>query len=85
MHKDYPNAASKLSNGHAYDLSSNVFDRLPDIFFADKPSGGASYIKILGRQNNERVLKYVKRSYVGDTENIDKWKVFVPKANGTGA
>lgn len=32
MHDDYPDAASLMSRGHAYDLKSNVFDRLSMIF-----------------------------------------------------
>lgn len=33
MHQDYPDAIKKLSKGHAYDMSSNIFERLPNIFF----------------------------------------------------
>lgn len=32
MHQDYPEAAGLLSRGHANDLKSNAFDRLPMIF-----------------------------------------------------
>lgn len=32
MHEDYPKAIEQLSNGHAYDMSTNIFERLPQIF-----------------------------------------------------
>lgn len=86
MHQDHPEAIGKLSKGHAYDLSSNIFDRLPEIFYAEKPEDGHEYAQVFGRQNNERIYRYVRRDYIACTEdNLDKWKVFVPKANGSGA
>ena len=85
MHHDYPEAAGLLSRGHANDLKSNAFDRLPMIFKDRKPEDGYDYIQILGRQNNERTYKYIRRDYVNQVENLDKYKLFIPKANGTGA
>lgn len=84
MHEDYPDAINQLSNGHAYDMSSNIFDRLPQIFFDSMPSDGLKYIKILGRENNERVYKYVRADYVRETVNLYKYKVLIPGASGVG-
>ena len=75
----------QLSNGHAYDMSTNIFERLPQIFYDEKPQDGAEYIQILGRENNERVYKYVRRDYINTVSNLDKYKIFLPKANGVGA
>lgn len=85
MHVENPDAKGKLSKGHAFDLSSNIFKRLPDIFTETKPINSNEYVGIVGRDNNHRVIKYTKRSYIKPVENLDKYKVFVPKANGTGA
>lgn len=85
MHEEHPEALSQLSSGHAYDMSTNIFERLPQIFYDEKPNDGAEYIKILGREKNERVYKYIKREYVNDVINLDKYKIFIPKANGIGA
>ncbi|MCD8007496.1 MAG: Eco57I restriction-modification methylase domain-containing protein [Clostridiales bacterium] len=85
MHQDYPEAITQLSDGHAYDMSTNIFDRLPQVFFADKPQDGEDYIQILGRINNERVYRYIKRRYVNKVLNLDKYKLFLPSANGNGA
>lgn len=84
MHKDHPDAITKLSNGHAYDMSSNIFERLPDIFFEKKPNDNKDYIKILGRENNRRVYKYIQRAYVNDVENLNSYKLYVAQANGSG-
>lgn len=85
LHQDYPEAASLLSKGHAYDLKSNAFDRLPMIFKESVPVDSYEYIRILGRQNNSRVCKYIRRDYINDVVNLDTYKLFIPKANGTGA
>lgn len=83
MHEEHPEAINQLSRGHAYDMSSNIFDRLPQIFFDEKPDSYI-YIYILGRQNNARVYKYIRRDYVNSPNNLEKYKIFVPKASGTG-
>lgn len=85
MHDEHPEALGQLSNGHAYDMSTNIFERLPQIFYDEKPQDGAEYIQILGRENNERVYKYVRRDYINTVSNLDKYKIFLPKANGIGA
>lgn len=85
MHRDYPNALSQLSNGHPYDMSTNIFERLPQIFFNTMPNDGHDYIQIIGREDNKRVYKFIRRDYVNSVDNLDKYKIFVPKANGSGA
>lgn len=84
MHKDHPDAISKLSKGHAYDMASNIFERLPEIFFDRMPEDGNAYIKILGRLDNKRIYKYIRRDYVNDVDNLEYYKVLVPQANGNG-
>ena len=85
MHSDHPEALGQLSDGHAYDMSTNIFERLPQIFYDEKPQDGAEYIQILGRENNERIYKYVRCDYINTVSNLDKYKIFLPKANGIGA
>lgn len=84
MHNEHPEALGQLSNGHAYDMSTNIFERLPQIFYDENPQDEAEYIQILGRENNERVYKYVRRDYINTVSNLDKYKIFLPKANGIG-
>lgn len=66
-------------------MSSNIFQRLPEIFFDIKPEDGKDYIKILGRDSNRRIYKYVRRDYVNNPLSLDSYKVFVAQANGCGA
>ena len=84
MHKDHPEAIRQLSKGHAYDMATNIFDRIPQVFSNTLPEDGYDYIQILGRENNERTYKYIRRDYVNNVKNLDKHKIFLSKANGTG-
>ena len=84
LHEDFPNAINQLSNGHAYDMSTNIFERLPQVFFDEKPEDKFEYIQILGRENNNRVFKFIKRIYVNDVKNLNFYKLYAPKACGGG-
>lgn len=84
MHEDHPEALEQLSNGHPYDVSTNIFERLPQVFFDEKPNDGKDYIRILGREDNARVMKYVRRDYIRPVGNLDSYKIFMASANANG-
>lgn len=85
LYEENPWAENRQSKGHKYDIGSNVFDTFPELFFEEKPSDDFDYAKIFGREKNNRILKWIKKSYVKVPDNFDSYKVFIPKANGTGA
>ena len=84
MHQDHPEALVQLSEGHAYDMSTNIFERLPQIFFDSCPSDTHSYIRVLGRENNQRIYKFVRTDYVNQPKNLHKYKLYMPSGNGNG-
>lgn len=64
-------------------VAPNFFDRFPDIFVNSKDSSHT--IKIVGlEKGNKRAERYVDSSIINDPK-INKWKVFIPKSNGSGA
>ena len=85
FHADNPNAAALMSKGHANDLTTNVFKKLTDYFSDAAPDDGNEYVRIYGRLNNQRVYKFIRRDYVNTPAPLDKFKIFVPKSNGSGA
>jgi hypothetical protein len=72
----------KLSNLRI--ITTNIFDLLPDLFLDKKPEKG-QYCCLLGRQKNVRTYKYILKKYIDTADNYDKWKVIIPKSNGSGA
>lgn len=77
--------AEKLA-GKSFDIRSNALDKLDDILFFDtKPSDSFNYVKIFGLFNKQRKYKWIKAGYIEGPNNFDKYKVFVPKSNGSGS
>jgi len=83
LYKEHPELRGRQSGGHDYDLKSNLFDKMPEILLESEPN--FDYAKLLGRINNFRTYRYIKREYLNDVTNFDKYKIFIPKACGTGA
>lgn len=75
----------RVSGGSARYLSSSAFDKFPEVFFSNIPDNKNEYAQIIGRQNNERVRKYFKKSYLIPPDNFEKYKIFLPSSNGSGA
>ena len=75
---------SCLTKGHPYDMATNIFDLLPFVFHTNKPNDGKEYIMVVGRENNERCYKYIRRDYVNEVSNLSKYKVLLTKASGKG-
>ena len=84
LHIDFPEAASMLSKGHLYDMSSNIFKCIPQVFYDKSPDDDKEYVCILGIKDN-RVYKYIDRKYVKKVDNLDKYKVFIAQAYGSGS
>lgn len=84
LYTDYPEYKSIIgSNGKDRRFRNNAFDKIK--IFADIPTG-SNDIKVLGILRNKRTWKYIPLKYVDMShENIGKWKVLVPRANGSGA
>ena len=84
MHADFPLAIKKLSKGHAYDMSSNIFSRIPEVFKDSKEEINEPAVSIFGRLNGVRLYKYCPRRYINNVPNLEFFKVFVPQASGNG-
>ena len=82
IYKDYPDAMKRVSDRR---LASNAFIKLQELFYNDIPNDGNEYIKILGRFDNERLYKWFRRDYINSPINLDRYKIILPKANGSGA
>ena len=63
-------------------IAPSCFERMPSLFTEEKPEDGNNYIQILGNLNNERIYRWFRKDYVAQNDNLSKYKVMVPKANG---
>ena len=83
LYSSHPEMKSRIgSNGKDKRFRNNIFDKIP--LFKEEECNGA--IKVLGIQKNKRVFRFIDRCLVDmEHENLSKYKVLVPRANGSGA
>ena len=82
LYEDYPELKSEIgSGGKEKRLTTSIFN-IGQIFF-DKEIPD-SY-KVLGLKQNNRLYKYICKKYLTDNGNTNKYKVIIPKSNGSGA
>lgn len=82
LFEDHPKLKGRAKQSEALSMGSNIFDRYPEVFSDHKKND--QQVQIFGRENNERVYKYIDADYVKDGGNLNGWKVFLPKTNGGG-
>lgn len=84
LYKDYPHYKDVIgSNGNEKRLTTSIFTQL-DVFTEDDKPTTDKYI-ILGLINNIRTYRCILSKYIEKNEFINKYKVLIPKSNGTGA
>lgn len=83
LYEDNPLIKLKIgSDGKERRLTTSIFS-LSEIFHNEKDS--EEDIEIIGLIKNLRVRKFISRKYIETSVNLEKYKVIVPKSNGTGA
>lgn len=73
-----------VSKGHEFDLTSNILDKNSSIFYETKPNDGWEYVRVFGRQNGQRVYRYLKASYMRENVGLSKYKIVLPESNNDG-
>lgn len=86
VYEDHPSLLKVNKLSERFMVGSNIFTKLPEIFKEkiEDEKEYKLYVQVFGRSNNKRVYKYIKKEYISEHPNLNKWKVFLPKSNGTG-
>lgn len=79
-----PEFKSRVSGGSSRYLSSSVFNVFPEAFHLKKPVDSECYIKIIGRHENIRCIRYFNERYLSPPNNFKKFKVYLASSSGTG-
>lgn len=82
---DFPYAKERVGEGTGNMLVSNIFAVLPEAFENEQPADVNKYYKILGRLDNKRQIKWLKREYLSENDFSKSFNVLVPKSNGSGS
>ncbi len=83
--KAYTEEPDELSKTPDRRISTSAFERMPRLFTEEKPNNGYDYIQMYGNIDNKRVYRWFRKDYLNPIDNLYKYKVLVPKANGSGA
>jgi superfamily II DNA or RNA helicase len=79
---------TELGPNEEYELKSSTLEVLHYAFKNEKPKNVNDYYCILGLINGRRGWQWIEKKYMqpryAQNNNIDKYKVFIPKANGSG-
>ncbi len=82
LYAQEPDEMSKISDSR---VLSSAFERFPNFFKELKPADGHEYISIYGKLNGKRIYRWIRRDYIAENDNLEKYKVMLPAANGSGA
>ena len=83
LYKDFPYLKDRIgSDGKEKRLTTSIFD-FKEIFKDTRNSN--EDLCILGLVKNIRTYKYISPQYIESHQNLMKYKVLVPKSNGSGA
>lgn len=81
LYHDFPEYKEIIgSNGSEKRLTTSIFEQL-SLFDEEKSD---NKIQILGLINNSRFYRYIDSKYLENQEILSKYKVLLPKSNGTG-
>lgn len=83
FYKENPELEGRQSKGHRFDLGTTAFSLFPEIFSDEKPAGDG-YALVVGRENDTRIAKWIKKEYLKLPDNFESYKIAFPVANGSG-
>ena len=84
LDEDFPSMRVRYLKKPKSYVASPDLERYTEVFI-EKPNNINNYYGIVGRVNNRRVTRYIKKKYIVEKGNIVNWKVLVPSSNGSGA
>jgi len=83
---EHPEIEDIQSKGHKFDVGTGAFQKLERIvFFKEKPLDNHEYVKFLGLVKGKRVWYWARKDFQDLPDSFYAFKVFIPKANGSGA
>ena len=83
--KDHPEVVDMQSKGHSLSIVPKAFNTFNNLLFFHQPLDNDDYVQLIGLNGRNREYRYIKKSYIDYPANFNHYKVFVPKANGSGS
>ncbi len=85
LYDDHSQARALRPEGNAALVNTNAFEQFSFLYHEAKPADGNDYVRVLGVIKNRRMARWIRSEYITGPESFGKFKVAIPKANGSGA
>jgi hypothetical protein len=85
MHDQHPDASSAMSSDAQFRVSTNAFEQLAFLFHESRPDDGGKYVRVFGVIKNRRISRWIRSELITGPDSLDRFKVAVPAANGSGS
>ena len=85
LYEDHPEAISLRPEGNTALVNTNAFEQFSFLYYEEKPSDGNDYVRLVGVVKNRRASRWLRDEYLTGPESFGRYKVAVPKANGSGS
>lgn len=84
LYKKYPQYRKCIgSDGKDRRLRNNIFEKISSF---TETKHDENDIKIFGVEKNKRCCRYIEQDLIDQAhDNLERWKVLIPRANGSGA
>ena len=83
---EYPEIKRIMAQHTEHVVGSNAFSKLENIiYFETKPDDTHDYVRLLGLLNGKRTYRWIRLDYLRYPESFKQWKIFIGKADHTGA
>ena len=82
--KENPIILENQGKGTAAKITSRSVEMLSDFFIAEQPDDQQQFVRFLGRANNRREYRWVRKDHLVSNEYIGTYNVLVTEANGAG-
>lgn len=78
----HPELRERIPASSGLRMKTNTFERMGEVCLKSDPKDGHEYVRILGLANRKREERWVRKDYVVTPEVVNKYKVFMGKADG---
>ena len=82
VYDEHPSEMAKITDSR---VGASTFERMPALFTESKPNDSHEYVQFYGLLHAKRVYRWFRRDYFKPVDSFEKYRVFIPAANGSGA
>lgn len=79
---DHPELRERIPASSGLRMKTNTFERMGEVCLKSDPQDGHEYVRILGLANRNREGRWVRKDYVVAPDVVNKYKVYIAKADG---